>query len=183
MIAEIWSKLSSEPNFYEFEMRQVDAPRPDGHSMSIGRKLCRQNKCGEYDRNWGCPPGVGTEEECLGLIHQYGRAVLLSRCHKEIAMDDLARIDMCACEMQDMVRAMCNAMRSAGYDDVLPLADGGCKYCGDCTYPDDACRFPLQMVPSVSGYGISMETYARSQGIDYRFEDDCFTLYGMILYK
>lgn len=183
MITDIWSGLRSEPNFYEFEMRLVDAPCPDAHSMTIGRRLCQQNKCGTYNRNWGCPPGVGTEEDCLGLIHQYKNAVLISRRFEDIAMDDLERIDMCACEMQDMVRRLCNAMRDAGFDDVFPLADGGCKYCGDCTYPDEPCRFPLQMVPSVSGYGISMEAYARSQGVDYKLEDDCFTLYGMVLYN
>lgn len=183
MIADIWSKMDSEPNFKEFKIKVVAAPKPDIHTISTCRKLCRQNRCGTFNTNWGCPPGVGTEEDCLGLIHQYSKSVLIYRRFENVNMKDLEFIDKCAHEHQDMVRKMASAMNKAGYKDILPIADGGCKYCGECTYPDEPCRFPEQMIPSVSGFGIIMEEYLQSQNMDFKFENNAFTLYGMILFR
>ncbi|UAL07554.1 MAG: DUF2284 domain-containing protein [Candidatus Methanogranum gryphiswaldense] len=182
MIADIWSKLSSEPDFNEFKIKVIAAPSPDIHTISTCRKLCRQNRCGSFNRNWGCPPGAGTDEDCLWLIHEYHKAVVISRKFDDANMKDLDFIDKSAHRHQDMIRKMSTAMKKAGYKDVLPLSDGGCKYCGECSYPDEPCRFPDQMIPSVSGFGIIMEEYLGSQGIDFKFEDDAFTLYGLILF-
>jgi predicted metal-binding protein len=65
----------------------------------------------------------------------------------------------------------------------MPLADGGCKYCGECSYPNDPCRFPDQRVSSISCYGILMEEYMKAQNIDFTFEKDSVTLYGLIMYN
>ncbi len=183
MINEIWSKLKSEPDLNGYTMQIIDSPKPDIHTITTCRRLCRQNRCGSFNRNWGCPPGVGTKEECLGLIQQYSRAVLISHRFENVDFNDLKFIEDRAREHQDVVRKMTHLMRESGFDDLLPLSDGGCKYCGVCSYPDEACKFPEQMIPSISGFGVIMEEYLGSQGIDFKFEKDAFTLHGLILYR
>ena len=35
------------------------------------RDMCRNGNCGKYDRNWSCPPGCGTLEQCRKQLFGY----------------------------------------------------------------------------------------------------------------
>ena len=35
------------------------------------RDMCAANTCGQYDKNWACPPGCGTLDECRARIAEY----------------------------------------------------------------------------------------------------------------
>jgi len=183
MIREIWNAISSESGFEEYEFNVIEPPKCDVNYMSKCRKLCFENKCGKFGTNWGCPPGIGDEEECLELIKLYPKAVLLSRKFENVDVNDADKIADMGSGHQEICRRFANAMRHAGYKEVLPLGDGGCNYCGVCSYPKEPCKFPEQMVPSVSGFGICMDEYLNSNGIDFRFEDNVVTLYALILYE
>ena len=35
------------------------------------RDMCKSNTCHMYGKNWCCPPGVGTLEECAVRVKKY----------------------------------------------------------------------------------------------------------------
>jgi predicted metal-binding protein len=182
MINRIWSKLKDGPGFEDCVMVELVPPKTDINTISTCRRLCKQNLCGEYNNNWGCPPGVGDIQECMDLANQYRHAALVYRRFCNIDMSDRSKIIQCETEHQEVCRRLANALRKEGTD-VLPLAASGCRYCDKCTCPSDPCKYPEQMVPSISAYGIVMEEYLGNQNIRFKMEKDAFTLYGLLLYR
>ncbi|MCL2318100.1 MAG: DUF2284 domain-containing protein [Methanomassiliicoccaceae archaeon] len=182
MIEDLWKKMSADPKTKGYSFRKIGAPSPDPKSMKECRKLCEENLCKEYGVTWGCPPGVGTEKECLKIIAKYSKAAILIRKHENIDLKNGVLLKELGADHQDICREFSEILRKKGYE-VLPLSDGGCSYCEECSYPDEPCRFPDKCVTSISGYGILMDQYLKSQNIDFEFRDDCVTLYGLILYN
>ena len=41
------------------------------------RDACAENKCHNYGKNWSCPPGCGTLEECDAKIRKFKRGLLV----------------------------------------------------------------------------------------------------------
>ena len=41
------------------------------------RKSCEMNSCGNFKRNWMCPPYCGEISECIAKAKQYERGVVL----------------------------------------------------------------------------------------------------------
>ena len=182
MIEDVWKKISADPLTVGYSFKKIDPPSPDRKTMNKCRELCSQNLCGAYGTSWGCPPGVGTEKECLNTVRKFSNAVVLIKKFDNIDISDLKSLETLGSGHQELCRRFWNALRKEGYD-ALPLSDGGCRYCKKCSYPDEPCRFPDQIVTSISCYGIMMEDYMKSQNIDFKFEKDSMTLYGLILYN
>ena len=41
------------------------------------RQMCANNTCHMYGKNWSCPPGCGTLEECEARVRQYTHGILV----------------------------------------------------------------------------------------------------------
>jgi len=181
MIDDVWKNMAADPATEGYSFRKIGLPSPDAGSMSKCRELCAQNLCGAYGVTWGCPPGAGTEAECLRLVGSFSEAAILMKRYDRIDLKDRDLLERLGAEHQEVCRRFSNALRREGFR-AEAFSDGGCKYCGKCSYPDDPCRFPEQRISSISSYGIMMDEYMRSQGIDFEFRENGMTLYGLILY-
>ncbi|MCL1810627.1 MAG: DUF2284 domain-containing protein [Methanomassiliicoccaceae archaeon] len=181
MIDDVWNRMSTDPAMEGYSFKKVGLPSPDHASMKKCRELCAQNVCGAYSVTWGCPPGVGREEECLKTLGDFSNAAFLIKEFNNIDLKDRELLRELGTAHQDACRRFSNALRGEGYR-VLALTDGGCRYCGECSYPDDPCRFPDQRISSIAAYGIMMDEYMGSQNIEFHFRDDGMTLYGLIMY-
>ena len=58
------------------------------------RSMCADNRCGTYNKNWTCPPAIGSVGECQARLRQYPQGILVqtvghmtktvdSRCYRE----------------------------------------------------------------------------------------------------
>ena len=182
MIEDVWKKMSTDPAMEGYSFKKIGLPSPSVATMKKCRELCAQNLCGAYGKTWGCPPGAGTEEECFRALGDFTNAAILIKEFDKIDMKDHDLLKRLGGAHQDACRKFCNELRKDGCK-AIAMTDGGCRYCGVCSYPDDPCRFPDQRVPSIAAYGIMMDEYMSSQNIDFRFRNDGMTLYGLILYK
>lgn len=180
-VGRIWMEMVSGGGFPGYSFRDADPPGVDTASMTRCLERCEDNVCGRYGTNWGCPPGNGGADACMSTLSGYRGAALIYR-RSEMDPTDEDAVDKMGSEHQDACRRFAGILRRRGYA-VLPLADGGCRYCGKCSFPSDPCRFPDQQVPSISGFGIEMSGYLESQGLGFAFEEDAVTLYGLILYN
>ncbi|MDR2698967.1 MAG: DUF2284 domain-containing protein [Candidatus Methanoplasma sp.] len=181
MIEDVWKDMAADPATVGYSFKRIGLPSPNAGSMSKCRELCAQNLCGAYGVTWGCPPGAGAEAECLELIRSFSRAAILIKEYDGIDLKDRELLKRLGSGHQELCRRFGNALRKEGYQ-ASAFSDGGCGYCGECTYPDDPCRYPDQRVSSIASYGILMDEYMGSQGIDFKFRDDGMTLYGLIMY-
>ena len=160
-----------------FEVLKTRVPETSPEAEEF-RTLCEKNECGCYGTNWGCPPGTGSIEECSEILKGYSEAYLVRRRYVVDPKNakDVRRVSD---EMIGSTRRAGDMIRP--FAPVKILGDGGCRYCGTCTYPDAECRYPLQRVDSVSAYGIDMGKYLKDAGKELTFEKGAVTLNTIIL--
>lgn len=171
---ESWRDLLDGRTFPGCRIRESSVPTiyPDDRIMCLEK--CKENICGNYGTNWGCPPGFIAEEDLSG----YNSAILIS---SEFQFEHDCDPSDIMSEMQKIVRDITMILRRNGIE-CYGIADGGCKYCGICAYPEP-CRFPDMLIPSVSALGIDIGRYLRENGEEFSFTDGMATMYGIILLK
>ena len=145
------------------------------------RDMCAVNSCGQYEKRWSCPPGCGTLDECTARLREYTQGILVQTCGDiEDGFDFEAMMEI-ESDHKDHVNQMYRALRESGAK-VLALGAGCCTICAKCTYPDEPCRFPEQMISSMEAYGMVVLEVCKANGLQYYYGADkmaytsCFLL-------
>lgn len=144
------------------------------------RGMCAENKCGAYNRNWTCPPAIGTIEECQQRMRQFQRGILLqtvgfmtkaidSKCYRETEQRHLEQL----CALAGLIHRE--------YPQILCLGAGGCRVCRKCAYPEP-CRFPEKAMSSMEGYGLFVTQVCRDAGASYHHGEKTVTYTACILF-
>lgn len=160
-----------------FTVDAINFPVPSPKAKEF-RIICEKDKCSGYRTNWGCPPGVGTIEETAERLGSYSEAFLI---RKKYVLDskNLEVVGIAADDIANSSRRAADMIRP--FAPVKVLGCGKCRYCGICTYPDNECRYPLQKIDSVSGYGLDIDNILKQVGSELVFEADAVTLNNIIL--
>lgn len=66
-------KLARKIGFDEAKPLKVAMLKP----MDSVRDMCAEDKCRAYQKNWTCPPAIGTLEECEARMQCYSYGILL----------------------------------------------------------------------------------------------------------
>ena len=83
---------------------------------------------------------------------------------------------------EEVIRSLRKDLKEAGWQ-VLALSTESCEICPKCAYPDAPCRFPEKMIPCVESYGILVTDAAEKGGIDFFYDSNTVTWFGMLLIK
>lgn len=166
----------SGSRFSRYRFIEGPVPECDADSEIRCRRMCEENRCGQYGRTWACPPGFSVTLD--DLRGRFSSAVLMVRA-EEASPDDADATDELARSVQDDVRMAVAAISGTGRD-CMGFADGACGYCGVCAYPEP-CRFPAMLVPSISALGLDLGAYLGALGEKLEFRSDRVTLYGLLL--
>ena len=145
------------------------------------RDMCAVNSCGQYGKNWACPPGCGTLDECRARVAEYEEGILVQTVGDlEDPMDGEGM--MAAAEAHgEHFQAMYARLREL-YPHVLAIGAGSCRQCSSCTYPDAPCRFPERRTSSMEAYGMMVMEVCKKNGLAYYYGSDhiaytsCFLL-------
>ena len=173
-----WKEVAASVLPEGFDIMDWSFPVHDAEAFDRGRALCAENKCGSYGCSWGCPPGCDLTVEKVSK--DYSRVGVVKKRY-EVDFSDKAALDKLGDDLQTYVRNIVLALRKEGYKS-MGFADGGCRYCGVCSYPEP-CRYPEMLVPSISVLGLNLKEYMASNGEEFRFEDGVVTLYGFIMMR
>ena len=143
------------------------------------RSMCAEDKCGAYNKNWTCPPAIGTTEECQKKMHRYTRGILVqtvghmqkivdSRCYRETEKRHIENF-----------HALAEVIRRE-HPQALCLGAGGCRVCKQCAYPSP-CHHPEKAVSSMEGYGLFVTQVCRDAGVPYYHGEKTITYTACIL--
>jgi len=148
------------------------------------RQLCEQNKCGSYNKNWMCPPGVGPLVELVKKASQYKKALVFQTVHGITKSFDFKGMFEAARTHEGVLREVLALFtRRAGIKDVLPLGVGPCKVCPKCTYEDgEKCRLPDQALPSLEAFGMDVAALLKACGNPYHHGKNTVSYVGCILF-
>ncbi|MDR1863262.1 MAG: DUF2284 domain-containing protein [Treponema sp.] len=140
-------------------------------------KACEADRCGNYNKNWACPPAAGTLEEHRKKILAFPRVfVFTTRYGLEDSFDIVGMGK--ARELHN--RLTREIHRKFGKTNPVYGA-GACTLCGTCAYPAP-CRFPGEVFPPVEAAGINVAELSRAGGLKYHNGPDTVTYFSMVLF-
>ena len=149
------------------------------------RRLCEENKCGHYGKNWMCPPAVGSFEELQAKAAAYTRGLLFQTVHSVADSFDQKGIQKAFSRHTNTLKKIIVTMEiKCGLRDILALGAGPCTYCEKCTLlQKKPCRLPDRAVASMESYGIDVAGLVKRCGIPYSNEKNTISLVGCILFN
>ena len=146
------------------------------------RAMCATNKCKMYDTNWACPPGCGTLAECEAKVAKYQHGILIQTTGELEDSFDFEGMEEIK-EKHDLnLKNLVEKLYSLEID-MMPLGDGCCQICKDCTYPDGECRFPKKAFSSMEAFGILVSDFCKSNNVEYYYGPNTLTYVGCVLFN
>ena len=175
MTREEIKKLALEAGFDYAEDLDTQTLTPMQDIMNT----CATDKCGAFNKNWGCPPH-GTLEENEAKLKSYKNGILIQVVGK--AKDDMdfefyteagKRFGECINRLY--------ARLKPDMPGCIALGAGGCRICEKCAKPEP-CRLPDKRIEALEGYGIFITQLCKDNNITYYYGPGTIAYTGAILW-
>ncbi|MEG2520397.1 MAG: DUF2284 domain-containing protein [Christensenellaceae bacterium] len=182
MIKIEWGELIAmneiEKSLIEFGAMHTAPLSPDKiHFYQEVRDLCAANSCGNYAKNWGCPPGCGQISELQQKIQSYQNGIVYQFI---TPLEDSFDYEGMLAAGKNFLLISTKARKAFPYAWVL--GGGGCSLCETCTYPTAPCAHPDLRNTSVEACGINVSELCSAAGLDYIHGKNTVTNTGIVLY-
>jgi predicted metal-binding protein len=147
------------------------------------REYCMQNKCGQYGRNFMCPPKVGSVESNRKKILDFDSCLVLIKKHKLINPENREEFYIPAKELHKILLEIENEAKELGYNKATSLIAGNCRMCKPCkiVFGEKNCPYPEKSRPSAEALGINVIETIKKLGLHLEFKKDEVTWVGIIL--
>ena len=150
------------------------------------RDTCAVDKCNSYGKNWSCPPGCGTLEECEQRIRQYAGGLILQTTGALEDSLDYEMMTQIAAEHAQHLKAFRDKLISLHSGGGAPpayliLGNGACRNCETCTCPGSPCRFPGRVIVSMEAMGMVVSDVCRANNLPYYYGPNTLTYVGCVL--
>ena len=104
------------------------------------RKYCEMNQCGNFGKNYGCPPDCGTPAEMKDKVKKRHNA---------------------------KIRIFINELEAKGIKGMAIMA-GPCSACSPCAkVSGEPCGFPEKRASCLSAYGINVAELCKTCGLSW----------------
>jgi predicted metal-binding protein len=148
------------------------------------RKYCEMNSCGKYDKNWTCPPGVGTAGDLSKKARRYQKGFIIQTVHPLKSSFDLKGMLTAKNNHDTVLRRVHQLAKNLDLQESLLLGAGFCDLCDPCAYiEDEPCHFPEEALVSMEACGIDVVKLAKDSGFPYHHGKGTVSYVGMILYS
>ena len=145
------------------------------------RATCEGNRCRGYGSSWACPPAVGSLEECRERVLGFEKLQLFSKAYLLSDSMDFSSMGSAMLDFKECAWALGKQLRPR-LKRLLILSNEGCMRCKTCTWPEEACRFPEELQPSIEGFGFIVSELAKQAGIPYMNGKSTVTFFGAVLF-
>lgn len=147
------------------------------------REYCMQNKCGQYDRNFMCPPRVGSVESNREKILNFDSCLVLIKKYKLINPENREKFYIPAEELHKILLEIENEAKELGYNKATSLIAGNCRICNPCkvVFGEKNCPYPEKSRSSAESLGINVIETIKKLGLNLEFKNDEVTWVGIIL--
>lgn len=142
------------------------------------RAACAENKCGQYGKNWTCPPACGTLDDFRKLISDYKQGIIVQTYGElEDEFDYETTMELEKTHTQSMEKL---ARELSGGYSVLALGAGACRVCGTCAYPDP-CVNEKRRISSMESLGLMVSDVCKKNHVKYYHGKGTQTFVGCFL--
>lgn len=148
------------------------------------RKYCEDNACGNYNRNYGCPPYCGTPQEMEDKVMKYRQAVVFqSKTPVEDVLDNSVTKKIKKKHTQMTMKTM-EALREHGLImDGMPIMAGPCNLCDTCGMPEGKpCIHEQKRFSCLSAYCVDAVALAQTCGMEMKWNGDVVSFFSLYLF-
>jgi len=140
------------------------------------RKFCEDDLCGQYNKNYSCPPTCGTVEELHARILAGTKALVLKSEWPINGYSDKEGIHTAKCSHN-------NAMLRLNENLTGVIAGGSCcSLCNPCRMAQgEDCLHPDLRFSCMSAYCVDVAELAKRCGMDFSWDETRLYVYGMIV--
>lgn len=148
------------------------------------RRLCEQNSCGHYGRNWTCPPALPSIDHYRQILTGFGALLIMPEVYSiKDSYDWKGMLDSMA-QFKEKLQHLNKEITAAdaGFN-FLTLGAGACQLCETCTYPTGKpCRHPKEAIVSLEACGIDVMRLLRDHALKYYNGKGTVTYVGGLAY-
>lgn len=146
------------------------------------RAFCLENKCGNYCRNYMCPPYTGSVEEIRMRLKKFKRGVLLQYAKSVDIRGDREGIIQTKVDFHNKILQIEEFLRERGINQVWGMIGGSCELCHVCKAgAGEPCPYPDKARTSLEAAAIDVLALLDKLGLDSGFCTDKITWTGCIL--
>ncbi|MDD5127704.1 MAG: DUF2284 domain-containing protein [Dehalococcoidales bacterium] len=147
------------------------------------RGYCRENKCGSYNRNYSCPPSIGTLEEIRERLGQFQQGIILQYSQPAVIEKGNRELQKTKIDFHLKILKLEEFLKKTGAENVMGMPGGSCGLCRTCRAVESRpCRHPGRMRFSLEAAGIDVLGLLAQLGMDNRFYPDKINWTGCVLY-
>ncbi len=146
------------------------------------RKICQDNGCGNYGKNYTCPPDAGPVEALMEKLHTFRYGLVYQTVSVLEDSFDFEGMLEAGSRHNRLARKLWDLTEKAGIPNALHLGAGGCRLCETCAkVTGEPCRNPKRAMASLESYGVDVMRLARQAGMRYTNAENTVTYFGLIL--
>lgn len=146
-------------------------------------ELCKLNSCGNYGKNYTCPPLVGKSEDLIAEAKTYEYCYVFQKIYSIEDSFDIEGMNTAHMNFRELTLAVYNALEKIGRDYKI-LSAGGCSQCAECgAITNTPCRFPKTAFASLEAYCINVSKLASLCGMKYINGQNTVTYFGAVLFN
>ena len=147
------------------------------------RDLCASNVCGNYGRNWMCPPDAGEIHDLMAALHTYSYALVYQTVSELEDSYDFEGMMDAGLRHNHLMVELRHEMDREDLPRTLHLGAGGCRMCEVCgKRTGEPCRHPDLAVASLETYGVNVSKLAPAAGMKYINGQNTVTYFGAVLF-
>lgn len=148
------------------------------------RQACESNRCGNFGRNWTCPPEIGDIDTLMAELKTFQTGIIYQTVTPIADSFDIEGM-LAAGEIHNRLTMKLRVAYSKySFAKALHLGAGGCRVCERCAKrKNEPCRFPDQAIASLEAYGVSVYELANKCGMKYINGKNTVTYFGGFLYS
>ncbi|MCL2772881.1 MAG: DUF2284 domain-containing protein [Oscillospiraceae bacterium] len=151
----------------------------------IFRDMCKQNLCGNYSRNYMCPPSVGEFDDLKNEVLSYKNVILIQTIYSlEDSYDFEGMEEGGKVHGENMNKTLDYIKEHISFENIKVLGVGGCKLCPKCGIIENRpCPFPDKANSSVEGYCMNVAQMTNSHGLKYINGENTVSYVAVFLLK
>ncbi|KXX71138.1 DUF2284 domain-containing protein [Flammeovirga sp. SJP92] len=147
------------------------------------RKYCEVNHCGQFGKNYACPPLVGEIEETITEAKSYQKALVYQTVNDVPEAYDKAEM-IKAMKAHGNVSNKISKEINLHYEKHLDLRAGPCTVCKECSVVhNEPCKYPEKKRASLEAYCINVSFLAKECEMEYVNGKNTVTFFGAFLLK
>lgn len=148
------------------------------------RVYCEENRCGNYGKNYACPPYCGTVEDMRKRTAGYTWALVLKTDHPVANAMDGEETKPLKKLHNMLTRQLTGRLQSEKLIEAgLSIMAGPCNLCTECKMPKgEPCLFEAQRFSCLSAYCIDVAHLAETAGMPLAWEVNQVSFFSMYLF-